>query len=115
MWARLNWLPLVIAGLVVLCLLALLLFRRRAKREGDIEAKPAKEAAKPGAAAATDATKEGAQKQTSLAAEPGAAPSVGVAPIHTVSESPTKSPSNSSPVPEEKREGEDKEREVFEL
>jgi hypothetical protein len=86
LWARLNWLPLLIGGLVVLCLLVLLLSSRRAKRKGVVRVTPAKQ----------QATK----------------PPV---PVATASEAQTRSSLVSLPAKDKEPAANDQEREVFEL
>ena len=86
LWAKLNWLPLLIGGLVVLGLLVLLLSWRRAKRKGVVEVTPAK--------------------------QEGTKPRV---PAATVSEAQTKSSLVSLPAKDREQAGNDQEREVFEL
>ena len=85
LWAKLNWLPLLIGGLVVLCLLVLLLFWRRAKRRGVVKTTAKQEGTKPPVPAAT------------------------------VSEAQTKSSLISTPAKDKEQAGSGQEREVFEL
>jgi hypothetical protein len=86
LWAKLNWLPLLIGGLVVLCLLVLLLSWRRAKRKGVVKVTP---------------VKQEATRQT--------------APTAPASEAQSKSSLISSPAKDREPAGIDQEREVFEL
>jgi hypothetical protein len=108
-WVKLNWLPLLIGGLVFVGLLVLLLFRRRAKRGRDIESQAAKEPV-----AAPDAPKTGTSVQTKPKAESRAA-SAGLASAPAVSAVRTKNAVNSTPDRKDEPVGESEDREVFEI
>ena len=108
-WVKLNWLPLLIGGLVFVSLLALLLFRRRAKRGRVIESQPSKQPV-----AAADAATTGTSVQTMPKAESRAA-SAGLASAAAVSAVRTKSAVGSTPARKDEPVDEFEEREVFEI
>jgi Na+-transporting methylmalonyl-CoA/oxaloacetate decarboxylase gamma subunit len=100
-WAELNWLPLLIGGLVFLALL-ILLFALRGVRRNRVRSEPGAESAKKEAPSVTVATRDNAPASP---ANPSGYTEAVVA------------PKSSQPSPAEQYEhgGEDQEREVFEL
>ena len=108
-WVRLNWLPLLIGGLVVLSLLVLLLSRWRAKRRNVVPAERAKQPP-----VATAATKADAAEQTTP--KTGAVAAAYAFAASTPSESARIRTSLGSPSAEQNdHSDEQEEREVFEI
>ena len=102
LWAELNWLPLLIGGLIVLCLLVLLLASRGAKHRRKATSEPGPESAKREAPSVTVATRASAPPSQASASRDSEAAAA---------------PNSSQPSPAEQygHGGEDQEREVFEL
>ena len=113
-WTRLNWLPLLIGGLIGLALLVLLFSRRSAKRRGAAMVKPVPDQpVKHEAPAVTMATKESGPPTQSRAAVAAGARQVSDPASETRATVQPKS--SDSPVGKSKPEAEEQEREVFEL
>lgn len=115
LWVTLNWLPLLIGGLVVLCLLVLLLSSLRAKRRRGVTARAAAEpAAQPVASAVPVKTTAGVAQRASAPAEPVRATSVWV-PLSRTQAAGLAQNSSDASLAREDLHGGGQEREVFEL
>ena len=113
-WAQLNWLPLLIGGLIGLALLVLLFSSRSAKRRGGAVVKPVPDQpVKHETPAVSMATKEGGPPTPSRAAVAAGANQVSGPASQT--RAPVQPKSSDSPDGKSKPEAEEQEREVIEL